>query len=594
MSDETVPPLPAEPYTLTLPVSQNVGEVLVFAAFCVGLSLFAYWVIPILQERCQLPRFEAARFIRMLASVLAPIWLLIGCYLLWNMWRLANTSMPETGVEMRWHILALIGLITAFGATVSAPLALIRVIATERQTRTAEQGHMTDRISKAVEQLGTEKTVKVDGSEKTVPNIEVRIGGLLSLERIAQDSTRYDQGRDHVRVMEIICAYVRENAPAREAKESWLRKWERLSKGDNDTPAISRAQFLKHHVGDPAADAEDYLSPVALQIWLEDQPNPREDIQTALNVLKRRSDAQRKIEANWPNIGQPTQAIVFDEVTFSDRPKTIVPAPHFWSEIETSHATLDTMAQKLRSYTGYRLDLRFTNLRNADLFRAEFSGALLAGSILEGANLRESRLEAANLNNTQMGAAHCTDAKIMAADLFEASLVGAFLWRANLSVAKLVQANLTGAYCTQAHLEATSFAYATLNGAALGTAYMFATQFTCSDLSNADFENGYLVHASLISAKMEDTKFYGCWIRNARLDEQTSFDGANMYRARLKEVTFEHDHLSVEQLETCFADATVKLPDGTPRPKHWAKDELNLLAFDDAYQTWTDTQDLEA
>jgi hypothetical protein len=40
----------------------------------------------------------------------------------------------------------------------------------------------------------------------TEPNIEVRIGAILSLERIAQDSTRYDNGRDHVRVMEILCA----------------------------------------------------------------------------------------------------------------------------------------------------------------------------------------------------------------------------------------------------------------------------------------------------------------------------------------------------------------------------------------------------
>lgn len=100
------------------------------------------------------------------------------------------------------------------------------------------EGHITDRISKAVEQLGAEKTVKrllvnnegemlferdAEGNpdlarpvigEISEPNIEVRIGGLFSLQRIAQDSVKYDKGRDHVQMMEILCAYVRNNAPA--------------------------------------------------------------------------------------------------------------------------------------------------------------------------------------------------------------------------------------------------------------------------------------------------------------------------------------------------------------------------------------------
>jgi hypothetical protein len=59
--------------------------------------------------------------------------------------------------------------------------------------------------------VGSEGTWNV--FSETVPNLEVRIGAILSLERIAQDSTIHDKGRDHVRVMEILCAYVRENAP---------------------------------------------------------------------------------------------------------------------------------------------------------------------------------------------------------------------------------------------------------------------------------------------------------------------------------------------------------------------------------------------
>ncbi|SPF80880.1 pentapeptide repeat-containing protein [Pseudoprimorskyibacter insulae] len=43
---------------------------------------------------------------------------------------------------------------------------------------------------------------------ETVPNLEVRIGAIYALERISQASDR-----DHVRVMEILCAYVRETSP---------------------------------------------------------------------------------------------------------------------------------------------------------------------------------------------------------------------------------------------------------------------------------------------------------------------------------------------------------------------------------------------
>ena len=44
---------------------------------------------------------------------------------------------------------------------------------------------------------------------ETAPNIEVRLGAIYALERICQDIPR-----DHIRIMEILTAYIRENAPA--------------------------------------------------------------------------------------------------------------------------------------------------------------------------------------------------------------------------------------------------------------------------------------------------------------------------------------------------------------------------------------------
>jgi hypothetical protein len=134
-------------------------------------------------------------------------------------------------------------------AILGAPFVIWSTVIKHRALGFQKEGHLTDRISAAVEQLGAEKTVKKDSVEATVPNIEVRIGGILSLERIAQDSTAYDNGRDHVRVMEILCAYVRHNAPR--------------AKDDDGTAA----------------------------------PPPRLDIQKALDVIKRRGRSGRDIEA---------------------------------------------------------------------------------------------------------------------------------------------------------------------------------------------------------------------------------------------------------------------------------------------------------
>ncbi len=53
---------------------------------------------------------------------------------------------------------------------------------------------MTDRYTKATEQLGSDK-------------LDVRIGGIYALERIARDSAR-----DHPAVMEVLAAFIREHS----------------------------------------------------------------------------------------------------------------------------------------------------------------------------------------------------------------------------------------------------------------------------------------------------------------------------------------------------------------------------------------------
>ena len=166
-------------------------------------------------------------------------------------------------------------------AILGAPFLIWNTVIKQTTVNFQKESHITDRISKAVEQLGAEKTVKKLNDkgqtvETTEPNIEVRIGGLLSLERIAQDSTRYDKGRDHVRVMEILCAYVRENAPASQAE-------------DAPFPSGTKQEELELKAGNSPFD------------WFYKQAKPRSDIQLALSILGRRSAEQIGIERQHLN-----------------------------------------------------------------------------------------------------------------------------------------------------------------------------------------------------------------------------------------------------------------------------------------------------
>ncbi|MCA8835572.1 MAG: pentapeptide repeat-containing protein, partial [Proteobacteria bacterium] len=127
--------------------------------------------------------------------------------------------------------LAFVGTITGLVALFGGIIAILRSETNEREATTAEQGLITDRINKATEGLG-----KKDGKD---PVIEVRLGALYALERISQDSLR-----DHVQIMEILCAYIRYNSPLPDKK-------------------IEIDQLSK-------------------------QKPPREDIQAALNIIGRR------------------------------------------------------------------------------------------------------------------------------------------------------------------------------------------------------------------------------------------------------------------------------------------------------------------
>ena len=97
------------------------------------------------------------------------------------------------------------GSITLSIALLGVILTVIRNILTRQQNNTDEERLVTEQISRAIDQIGTYKQT-ADG-KKVEPNIEVRLGGLYSLQRIMKDSPK-----DEEAIAKIFYAYVRENA----------------------------------------------------------------------------------------------------------------------------------------------------------------------------------------------------------------------------------------------------------------------------------------------------------------------------------------------------------------------------------------------
>lgn len=128
---------------------------------------------------------------------------------------------------------------------------------TWRTLQVNREGQITDRFTLAIDQLG-------DTSEGK-PRIEIRLGGIYALERIARNSP----ARDHSTVMEVLTAYVRENAP-------WPPK--------NYEP--SQSDLGPDSATDEATEQDGERE-------REEDSTPRyfpTDIQAVLNVLSRRDE----------------------------------------------------------------------------------------------------------------------------------------------------------------------------------------------------------------------------------------------------------------------------------------------------------------
>ena len=243
-------------------------------------------------------------------------------------------------------------------------IAWVRSEAARKMVEVNREQQLTDLYVKAVEQLGSEK-------------LQIRLGGIYALERIARESLK-----DHWPIMEVLTAFVRENAPRRE-----------------EEPMVETRKDVAIPI-DPWSPTE----------------KPPTDIQAVLTVLGRRARTYGQGEEHPLDLR------------------------------DTHLAGANLFKANLQGAIFKRANLKEAIFINASLQNSDLSGSNLHFAQLNGANFQGSYFNKANLKETNfyegnLQLANFYGANLMHAKLIKANLQNACLIEANLKGTLLMEAH---------------------------------------------------------------------------------------------------------------------------------------------------------
>ncbi|NCR08801.1 MAG: pentapeptide repeat-containing protein [Microcystis aeruginosa LG13-11] len=305
-------------------------------------------------------------------------------------------------IEVVKTIISALGLI----ATLFAGIGLIvNYFNSQAEMQLTQQRLITERFSKAVEQIGNTKE-------------EVVIGGIYSLERIAKDSPK-----DQWTIMEVLTSYIRKNSPIPSNIEQ--------------------------------------LEPEERQKALEKLPSVSIPVQAALTVIGRRKVENDQAGDNLAETTDPNKIKILD-LSGTNLRKA------YLNGANLNRANLIGANLNGANLIGANLIgaiLIGANLNGANLIGANLIGANLIGANLNRANLNRANLDGANLDGANLIGANLDGANLNRANLNRAYLIGANLNRAYLIGANLNRANLIGANLNRANLNRAYLFGANLDGA---------------------------------------------------------------------------------------------------------------------------------
>lgn len=324
---------------------------------------------------------------------------------------------------MRGYLIQAGAGILAFGALVYTSL----------NFRLSREGHVTDRYTRAIEQLGSGQ-------------LDVRVGAVYALERIMIDS-----GRDHPTIVEVLAAFIREHSPASAKGLSQIAiDSARRRRTFSDVwiaYARERARATSATVGRPTPKEP------RVSLLRTGTEHPATDVQAALTVLGRRPSG--RVEQGRINLqGTKLTGANLEDASLAD-------ADLSFADLSGAHLARANLS---------RADLSCADLSNADMWHVDLFGA---------------DLSYADLTLAQAVGAGFTEADMRHVDLSDADLQNADLRRADLTRARLLKANVTDATFSRARLRRANFSDAKLARTIITDADLSGVQLSTAQRANA-------------------------------------------------------------------------------------------------------------
>jgi uncharacterized protein YjbI with pentapeptide repeats len=296
-------------------------------------------------------------------------------------------------------------LVLAMAQILAGSALLLGLYFTWRSLQVNREGQITERFTRAIDQLGHESA-------------EVRIGGIYALAAIAFDSDSH-----YWPVMEILSAYIRE-------RSRWSPKGDYVCREDPKPEEALSEEALSHHHRLPDIQAILYILIERKYYYDEGEDKYIWLTNTDLQHADLRGIHLERARLRGANLKRARLG-----------------SAHLWRA-------------RLRNtiFEGANLEkaqLQQADLEKAILCKADLEGAYIRGAFLIKANIQGANLRKADLRGAFLEGALLQKAMLQGANIQGALLQGAYLQKAMLQGANLQRAYLRGAYLQGADLRNT-------------------------------------------------------------------------------------------------------------------------------------------
>ncbi len=240
-----------------------------------------------------------------------------------------------------------------------------------KRIEVSQEGQITERFTRAIDQLGAAHS---DGRK----NLEVRLGAIYALERIAKDSPK-----DHWSIMEVLTAYVRENS-----------QWNPDTKNPN-----------------------------------EDLPTPGHDIQAIINVIGRRNtkNDRERLDLSFTNL----KNIIISNGNFNHCNLTNSYLTNtrtndsYFNHADFSHSILNGLISKRTRFKN--VSFFTTEMNQTRFLRCFFNDAEILCSSIKDSRINECIFKNSEISRTKFNYSTISNSELQEAELVDVIAIGATL-----------------------------------------------------------------------------------------------------------------------------------------------------------------------